>query len=46
MMIIVPTFSGGNQSNEPIIATVLASLVTAITKHVSETVHAPCDVPD
>lgn len=46
MMIIVPTFSGGNQSNEPIVATVLASLVTAITKHVSETVHAPCDVPD
>ena len=46
MMIIVPTFSGGNQSNEPIIATVLASLVTAITKHVSQTVHAPSDVPD
>lgn len=45
VMIVVPTFAVGNQSDEPIVATVVFGLVVSIAPNVSHRIDAPSDVP-
>jgi len=44
-MVVVPTFAVGQQSEQPIVTTVLTGLVISVTPHVGCRIDRPGDMP-
>ena len=45
VMVVVPAFTDGQDSDEPVVATVFARFIVAVAEHVAQRIHGPSNVP-